>query len=276
MIRRADKPASGKPLKIVLLSGGTGRTAERVVGAALAQFDHQDVCIKHRVGVHKIREAVNVVKEAAKQDAILCHTLVDPKMRAAVVREIERQVVPAVDVLGPALAILEDRLELPPKGRAGLYYELNKEQFDRMDAVDFTLAHDDGAGLYDIERADVVLVGVSRVAKSVTCFYLAYRGIRAANTPIIAGLPLPTELKRVDARKVIGLTMNAQRLQAVRSARFPPTSGGELESYLDMRSVAQELQHARQLMSEHDWHCIDVSYLAVEEIAAEVMRQMGL
>jgi hypothetical protein len=178
-------------------------------------------------------------------------------------------------VLGAALVALEDYLGRSPKGLPGLSYELNKEQFDRIDAVDFTLAHDDGARLHEADQADVVLVGVSRVAKSVTCFYLAYRGIRAANVPIIAGVPLQRELTRLDARKVIGLIMNAQRLQAIRSARAPHLSTSPVEHYVDARKVAGELQYARQLMSEHDWRCIDISYMSVEEVAKEVMHMIG-
>jgi regulator of PEP synthase PpsR (kinase-PPPase family) len=257
---------------VVILSGGSGRTAETVVEATLAQFDHEDVRWTHRASIRDAKAAVEAVREAAKEGAILCHTLVDPKIRNAVVREAQRHPLPVVDVLGPALVAMEDYLGRKPKGVPGLSYELNKEQFDRIEAVDFTLAHDDGARLHELDRADAVLVGVSRVAKSVTCFYLAYRGIRAANVPIVAGLPIPSELVRLDARKVIGLTMNAQRLGAIRTARTPHLSVVPVEHYVDAGKVAEELRYARQVMSEHGWRSIDVSYMAVEEVAVEVIR----
>lgn len=269
------RPAPANTPTIVILSGGTGRTAESVARAALAQFDDKSVRIVRKGGIRNARDAKKVVRNAAEEGAVLCHTLVDPDVRDGVVREIERQMIPAIDLLGPALTVLEDYLGRSPQGRPGLSYELNREQFDRMDAVDFTLAHDDGARLHEADQADVVLVGVSRVAKSVTCFYLAYRGVRAANVPIISGIPLPEELVRLDPRKVVGLSMNAQRLQALRSARLPRMATGRVEHYVDPQTIADELRHARHVMNEHGWRCIDVSYMSVEEVAREVMHMIG-
>lgn len=177
--------------------------------------------------------------------------------------------VPTVDVLGPMLAALDDRLGMTPRGRPGLSYELRKEQFDRIDAVDFTLAHDDGKRLEDLYLADCVLVGVSRVSKSVTCFYLAARGIRAANVPLLAGQKVPPELLRLEPNKVVGLTMNAKRLRSIREARICRLSNVPVPDYVD--ELAEELRHARSLMSRHKWPCIDVSYMATEEVAHEVL-----
>ncbi len=275
MLPTTDKAVDVRPLTVVILSGGSGRTAESVLAAALAQFDGADVKLVRQAHVRTAPEALKVVREAAAQGAILCHSLVEPEVRDAVVREAERQMLSAVDVLGPALAVLEDRLGMPPQRVPGLSYELKKEYFDRVDAVDFTLAHDDGARLHDINEADVVLVGVSRVAKSVTCFYLGYRGIRAANVPLIPGLPPPVELLDLAAQKVIGLTINTHRLQAIRSTRVQHMGVGHVDNYVDAREVATELRAARQTMAEHDWRCIDVSYKAVEEVATEVIHMIG-
>jgi regulator of PEP synthase PpsR (kinase-PPPase family) len=269
------QPTGAKSPAVVILSGGSGRTAQTVVQAALAQFDHEEVRWIHRDSIREAKAAVQAVREAAKEGAILCHTLVDPKVRDAVVREAQRYPLRVVDVLGPALVAMEDYLGRTAKGLPGQSYELNREQFDRIEAVDFTLAHDDGARIRDIDQADVVLVGVSRVAKSVTCFFLAYRGIRAANVPIIAGLPLPMELVRLDARKVFGLMMNAQRLKAIRTARAPHLSVVPVEHYVDVGRITEELRYARQLMSEHGWRSIDVSYMSVEEVAVAVIRMLG-
>jgi regulator of PEP synthase PpsR (kinase-PPPase family) len=274
MARDTTSAVRARPLTIVLLSGGTGRTAASVLGAALAQFDHEDVRIVRRAEIRSVPSAVRVVKDAAKQRAVLCHTLVEPAVRQAVVREAERHMVPTVDVLGPVLAVLADRLGTP-KRAPGLSYQLNKEYFDRTDAVDFTLAHDDGARLDELAQADVVLVGVSRVAKSVTCFYLAYRGVRAANVPLVLGCEPPAELMPLASKKIIGLSMNAQRLQAVRSARVERMAMGAVENYVNIQDIAEELRYAHHVMSEHGWRSIDVSYKAVEEIAKEVTQMIG-
>jgi hypothetical protein len=172
------------------------------------------------------------------------------------------------------LNALDDHLGVRPRGKAGLSYELRKEQFDRIDAVDFTLAHDDGHRIEDLSRADVVLVGVSRVSKSVTCFYLASRGVRAANVPIVVGQDPPAELIRLDPRRVIGITMNANRLRKIREARLGNITHEDLPSYVDHSHIHEELWYAQSLMSQHRWRCIDVSYSATEEIAQEIIGMM--
>jgi regulator of PEP synthase PpsR (kinase-PPPase family) len=126
--------------------------------------------------------------------------------------------------------------------------------------------------LSTLHNADVVLVGVSRVAKSVTCFYLAYRGIRAANVPIVPGCPIPPELTGFDPRRVIGLTMNVSRLQAIRSSRVTAMGYGSVNHYVDRGEIVAELRCASDLMHKHHWRCIDISYLGVEEVATSVLE----
>ncbi len=262
-------------LSIMILSGGTGHTARTVLRAALAQFGSIQVDLIVKARIRRVSTALAAVREAARRQAIVFHSLVEPKVRAAVLEELERYAVPTVDVLGPAIRVLGDHLGQEPKGKPGLAYELNKEQFDRIDAVDFTLTHDDGQNLRDLHQADVVLVGVSRVAKSVTCFYLASRGIRAANVPLIPELPVPEELTSLPSQKVIGLTMNVGRLVAIRRVRKGIQADAISPGYCDPRAVEGELRWARRLMTGHGWRSIDVSYMAVEEIALEVRRLIG-
>ncbi|GIW91409.1 MAG: putative pyruvate, phosphate dikinase regulatory protein [Pirellulaceae bacterium] len=262
-------------LRVMIISGGTGRTAQTVLRSALAQFPERAIECQVKAHVRGVRAAVAAVRQASRRGAVVFHSLVDPKVRAGVLHELERLGVPAVDVLGPAVSLLADRLGEQPAGRAGLAYELNKEQLDRMEAVDFTLAHDDGQGLHDLNRADVVLVGVSRVAKSVTCFYLAYRGIRAANVPLIPALPIPKELVAMPPEKIIGLWMNVDRLVAIRRARVAAGAQGVSPEYCDPTAVDRELRWARRIINQHGWRALDVSYMAVEEIAREVRRLIG-
>jgi regulator of PEP synthase PpsR (kinase-PPPase family) len=173
------------------------------------------------------------------------------------------------------LTAMDDQLGMTPRGRPSLSYELQKEHFDRIDAVDFTLAHDDGQRAEELHLANVVLVGVSRASKSVTCLYLAGRGIRAANMPLLLGQKVPPELLRLGPKKVIGLTMNANRLRSIREARICRLSNTPLPSYVDDRRIIDELRNARALMSRHKWPCIDVSYMATEEVAHEVLSLIG-
>ena len=257
-------------LTVIVLSGSTGRTADQVLKSALAQFEQPDLDILRALQIRSVRKAKEVVKKAAKDGSVILHTLVAPKIRDAVVRECERRMVPTVDVLGPTINALADHLGAAPRNEAGLSYEFQKEQFDRLDAVDFALAHDDGARARELSLAEVVLVGPSRVSKSVTCVYLACRGIRVANVPLIPQCTPPPELLKLNPHKVIGLTMNAHRLKSVRTARSRTV--GRNPKYADLEAIASELRFAHDLMLKHRWRCIDVSYKAVEEVAKEVIE----
>jgi [pyruvate, water dikinase]-phosphate phosphotransferase / [pyruvate, water dikinase] kinase len=257
--------------RIILMSGSTGRTVEEVVRAALAQFEDPDVEIDRRTHVRSIKAARRIVEEAAKSQAIVFHSLVAPKVRDAVVQHTRLHRVTHVDVLGPVVSALSDFLCVAPRQQPGLSYQLHKEHFERIEAVNFTLAHDDGCALDGLSQADVVLVGPSRVAKSVTCFYLASRGVRAANVPLVPGWELPGQLTSLDKRKVVGLTMNPARLQSIRHQRVQALEQGSLDRYDDLDSIRHELRESHRTMAKHGWQSIDVSYKSVEEVAREIL-----
>lgn len=267
-----------QPLPIFILSGGTGRTGEEIVEAALAQFARQAVKIERRTMVRTAEAACQVIREAHERQGVVFHTLVAADVRQAATDEAARWMVPLVDILGPALAVLEDHLRESPRRQAGLSYLAQKDRFDRMDAVDYTLAHDDGQRAEGLALADVVLVGPSRVSKSVTCFYLAYRGVRAANVPLIVGVDPPPQLAQLDRSKVIGLTMNPHRLRSIRETRsthFAEEAQSALEEYTQPNHIAQEIRFALAMIEQHQWRHIDVSYKSVEETSEEVLRMLG-
>ncbi len=263
--------SDAQPLTIYILSGSTGRTCDEVLKAALAQFGQPDVRVVRRRDLRSEAEVVHEVRCAADAHAVICHSLVVPQLRETLVREATRLRVPTIDILGPLLTMLQDHLGQTPQGLPGLAFQMQRERLERIDAVDFTLAHDDGRGPADLEQADVVLVGASRVAKSVTCFYLAYEGICAANVPLIPGLDPPPELTALDPRKVIGLTMNANRLQSLRQARIKTLGEDSLEKYGSLPEIEAELRDVERLMTRYGWRRIDVSYMSVEEIAKEII-----
>ena len=267
--------SKGEPLTIVILSGATGRTAEQVLNTALAQFDEPNIHVVKKKGVRTSRDARKIVRQAADRGAVVCHSLVSTKIRDAVVDEAKHRLVPTVDILGGTLAMLSDHLGASPHGTPGLAYKLQKDYFDRIEAVSFTLDHDDGCGLSTLRGADVVLVGVSRSSKSVTCFYLAYRGIRAANVPLIVGHDPPAPLLKMPKGKVIGLTLSPARLQALREVRREMWGGTEMDSYVGRQEVRNEVTFALSLMKKHGWSSIDVSYMAVEEVARRVRGMIG-
>lgn len=263
-------------LVIYLVSGGSGKTASLILRACLAQFPESNAQLRRRCPVDSPELALKVVEQAAAEKAVVCHTLVDPVVRQALFQAVLEKGVTCVDLLGPTLTMLGERMWRAPLGQAGLLYELHREEFDRMDAVDFTMAHDDGQRLHDLNLADVVLVGLSRVSKSVTCFYLASRGIRAANVPLVPGLDVPPELAAVDPRKVFGLTMNAAHLSQVRQVRLNRIAGKhEVPGYADKRELNREIRAIDAMIARNNWTRIDVSYKATEEVASEIIDQLN-
>ncbi len=263
--------SASEPRTVFLLSGGSGRTVREVFDAALAQFAPAQVRVQPHFRLRSTRVAEKLMASAAEEQAIVVHSLVASKIRDTIRSEAARRGVIVVDVLGPLVTALSDHLQVPPKNRAGLSYQLNRERFERIDSVDFTLAHDDGRGLSTLAAADVVLVGPSRVSKSVTCFYLAARGVRAANIPLISGHTPPDELLELDPSKVVALTMNAARLKALRSSRLERWQVGEEHAYDQDHGITEELRLTERLVQRYQWHRLDVSYLAVEEVAQAVL-----
>jgi regulator of PEP synthase PpsR (kinase-PPPase family) len=229
-----------------------------------------------RANIRSPEDARAAVEQAINDRAVIFYTLITEEIREALHRAAEEHLVPAVDLLGHVLSALAGVLKSSPRCDPRLMYELEKQHIDRMDAVDFTLAHDDGLRLHELAQADVVLVGASRVSKSATCFVLAYRGIRAANVPLVPNTGPPVELLAIDPRKVIGLTSSAHRLQAVREARIQGMRMGPVDSYVDIREIAKELRYANDLMQKYGWRSVDVSFKAVEEVAREVLRLLGM
>lgn len=259
------------PLSIYLVSDGTCRTCEQVVTAVLLQFSHDGVTMFRRPKVRDTSAVQAVIDEAAEQQGIVFFTLVAPETRAAIQNAALAKLVPIVDLLGPALVGLYDALRTQPKAEPGVLYHSNRARFDRIDAVEYTLHHDDGLGEHELGEADVVLVGVSRTAKSTTCFYLAYSGIRAANVPLFPDRDPPPVLLTLDPRRVIGLTTNPHRLRSVRESRLQGW-GGTVPEYAERRQIAEELRAAGAQMARYGWRCVDTSYKAIEEIAGEVRK----
>jgi regulator of PEP synthase PpsR (kinase-PPPase family) len=268
--------ATGAPRPVVMVvSDGRGETCSQLLRAALVQYEGRGVEIIVRPEVLEPRLVAEAVEEAAARQATIFYTLVGEETRKAMRRLSGEHFVPAVDVLGPAFTALHDVFHTGPSATPGLFYAAERQRIDRQAAIDFTLKHDDGLRPHELGQADVVLVGISRVSKSTTCFYLAYRGIKAANVPLVGGRPL-RELLSVPPEKVIGLRMNVTRLMAVREARARHLGTVGTADYVAKREIAEEMLAAQHLMQERGWRSFDVSYMAVEEIAREVMRLRGL
>ncbi len=260
---------------VYLVSDGTCRTCEQVAHAAGVQFDLRDVKFIKLPKTRTAKDVENAINEAAKTRSIIFYTLVMQETREAMKSLAETNLVRAVDVLGPVTAAFSTVTLNLPQTQPGLLYQMQREYIERIEAIDYTLKHDDGLRLHELDRADVVLVGVSRVSKSSTCFYLGYRSVKAANVPLIFERDISAELLELSPEKVIGLRASARRLQTVREARVESMGMGMLDNYLDERRITREMRWATRIMTQQNWRIIDVTYKAIEEVAREVMLLRG-
>jgi hypothetical protein len=261
---------------LYVVSDSRGNTSAAVLQAALVQFQGQRYAIVREANVRTVEHVEAIVDAAARTHGVVVYTLVAGDTRRAMRQAAASRAVPVVDVLGPALSALHDLFKRDPRAEPGLLYASEREEFDRQEAIDYTLKHDDGRRPDGLPRADVVLAGVSRSGKSATCFYLAYQGVKAANVPLVPGQPVPPELEALPKERVIGLWVNPGRVIAMREARARHMGIATQGAYTDLDTVRQEVREAHRIMSDRGWQTIDASYMAVEEIARDVMRLRGL
>ena len=271
-------PPAGHPIlrRVVIVSDATGRTAEMVVRAALVQFQGADVQL--HVQPH-VRTAVGVraaAEEASKLQGLIVHTLVSPELRNLMLTEGRARGVPTIDLLGPLLLRLEDLLRLQPLAKPGLFREMDQEYRRRFEVVEFAVKHDDGQDPRGLQQADVVLVGVSRTSKTPLSMFLAGRGLRVANVPIVHNLPLPEELARLDPRRVVGLTIKAERLLELRRTRLHQMKTPPKFPYADPRQIWGELDYAHAQFNRAGWPVVDVTDKSIEEAAAEILILTGI
>jgi hypothetical protein len=274
---RAEAAGDGCAARhVFIVSDATGRTAELVVRAALVQFQGADVQLTTRPHIRTAEDVHRVVAEAAEARGLIVHTLVSAAFRNRMLTEGRGQGVPTIDLLGPLLLRLEDLLRLQPMAKPGLFRDLDQEYRRRFEVFEFAVKHDDGQDPRGLVQADVVLVGVSRTSKTPLSVFLAGRGLRMANVPVVHKLPVPEELFRVDPRKVVALTIKADRLLELRRARLQQMETPPKFPYADPRQVWAELEYAHRLFSQGGWPVVDVTDKSIEEVAAEVLILTGV
>jgi hypothetical protein len=257
---------------IYVLSDATAETAERVLRAGLIQF--RDVAPEVRIFslLRKDEQIDEALKEAAVVGALVIYTFVNPEQRERLEARAAVYKVDTIDLIGHLMGRLATYLNATPTGRPGLP-QLNQEYFDRIEAVEFAVKHDDGQAAQGLHAADIVLVGLSRTSKTPLSTYLAQKGLKVANVPVVLGLPLPRELDDIDQNKVYGLTINIGALIRIRRERLKALNMPVDTDYARRDHVVRELTYAREIFGAHPaWPVIDVSEKAIEETAAIVLR----
>lgn len=255
-----------------LVSDSTGETVNSVARACVSQFEgiepqeHIWTLVRTRGHVEKILEHIR------QEPGPVVYTMVDEGLRRLLEENCRTIGVPCVAVLDPVMHALGLHYERTSVGRPGKQHTLDNEYFDRIEAMNFALAHDDGQLNEDLTLADVVLVGVSRTSKTPTCVYLAQRGVRAANVPYVPNVPLPEALFQLQGTLIIGLTKDPARLVDIRRSRLRVMNDrDEAGNYADIDAVTDEVKEARRLYARHHWPVIDVTRRSIEETAAAIL-----
>ncbi len=257
-------------LTVFIVSDGTGATADLVLRSALVQFREAKVSLVRRGQIRTAEQVCQVVAEAAANQAIVVHTVVSLDLRRLILEESRRHGVDSMDLMGPILDRLAAHLKLLPEQKPGLFQQLAEQKSREIEAVDFAFRHDDGQNPDDLDRAEVVLVGVSRSMKTPTMLYLAYRGWFAANVPLVQEVPPPKSLLDLPPERVFCLLISPSRLQELRRTRAEQT-GIPLEPYASLDQVKRELFYAEELCRRQGWRKMDVGGKSVEEVSREII-----
>ena len=255
-----------------LVSDSTGETLMTVSRAATAQYENVQE-IEHVYPLVRTQKQLDrILNEIESAPGIVLYTLVDTELATRLERSCMELGIPVVNILAPVFAVFQSYLNVTQTHRIGGQHELDAEYFKRMEALNYTMMHDDGQIWEDLESADIVLLGISRTSKTPTCIYLANRGIKAANVPLIPDIPLPPAVTDLKKPLIVGLIASAERIQQIRRNRVLSLhSENYNETYVDRKEIAREITMTRRLCSENDWPLIDVTRRSIEETAAEIM-----
>jgi regulator of PEP synthase PpsR (kinase-PPPase family) len=257
--------------EVFVVSDGTGETCAAAVRAAMLQF-RTPWRLRIFAGVRTAQEARRVVQEAADVGALVVFSLVDGASAEAVMNEARRREVGVVDLLGPLIDAASAHLQADPRKEPGLLHGISDDYFRRVEAVEFAVRHDDGANARTLYQADLVLTGVSRTSKTPLSMYLAQRGYKTGNVPLVPGLDPPLALLELEPRKVFALDIDSSTLLEVRQARVRTLGSAPYSAYADAERVLLELDRARRMFRQRGWRIVNVSGRAVEENAARIVE----
>ncbi len=255
-----------------MISDATGETLITVGRAATAQYvDIRPIEHLHSM-VRTPRQLDHIIAELEEEPGIVLYTLVDRALGEKLENACRDLGIPCASVLEPVLQLLQSYLGAASGRRIGAQHVLDAEYFKRIDALNFTMVHDDGQLAGSLEDADVVLIGISRTSKTPTSVYLANRGVKTANIPIVPGIPLPTQLESLEKPLVVGLIASPERIVALRQNRILSLNAvTKDDTYIDKASVAAEIAFTRKLCARHSWPLIDVTRRSIEETATAIL-----
>ncbi len=261
---------------IYIISDGTGETAATMIRAALVHFHDREINIVRNKNLRTEEQIESVMSEVFARQGLVVHTVVSNSLRQKIKQAAAEKGIPEIDLLGPVMNILEGYFGMvqgQEAHEAGVLRTVDEKYFKRIEAIEYTVRHDDGKILGDLDQADIVLIGISRTSKTPLSIFLSHKGWKVANVPLVIDTPLPEELFKIDQRKVVGLMIDGDTLLRIRRKRlekFGQDPGGE---YASIRYIEQEMEYAQALFKKNrKWPVFNVTDRALEETAAEILR----
>lgn len=257
---------------VYILSDSIGETGEVVVKAAASQFDSGHIDIRRVPYLNSIRQIEEALWEAKEANGAVIYTLVNPHLKSFLETKAHELELVHADVMGPIIKALKDITHLKPKNEPGIIRRIDEEYFSRVEAIEFAVKFDDGKEPRGLLRADIVITGVSRASKTPLCMYLAHKGLKAANIPLVPEITPPPELFKIPPSKVVGLTINPTLLYEIRKERLKAMGLSPTADYANWQRIMEELNYAEGIMRKIGCPIIDVTNKATEETAAKVLE----
>lgn len=264
-----------KQAPIYVVSGGRGIAGNNLVQALLIQYPDNNVPVEIIGEVENEDEIFDLIMKAKTDGGLIAHTMVDPDLRKRINELCNEFNVSVVDLMGNLAEYLDRTLDVKPLQHPGLYRELNRRYFDRIESIEFTLSQDDGMSPQRLREAEIILTGLSRAGKTPLSVYLAMYGWRVANVPLVPGVPPPVELFNVDPKRVFGLHIGASQLIAHRQKRLSSWNNHHSESYIDKRAIHEEMREAMFVFDKGGFTVINVSNKPIESTANEILNIMS-
>ena len=268
--------SGGSYFHLHMVSDSTGETLITVARAVAAQYSHVTAVEHVYPLVRSQKQLDRVLAEIEEAPGIVLFTLLEEELVARLEAKCKDINIPSLSIIGPVLQLFQAYLGATSSPRVGAQHTLNAEYFKRIDALNYTMMHDDGQHVEGLEEADVVLVGVSRTSKTPTSIYLANRGVRAANVPLVLGIPVPHQLETLSKPLVVSLHAAPERLIQVRQNRLLGIGARvDDDAYIDRQAVTEEVLYARKLSAKHGWALLDVTRRSIEETAAAILKLLA-
>jgi regulator of PEP synthase PpsR (kinase-PPPase family) len=266
------------PWSVYVVSGGVGASGELLVRTVLAQFPDVPVRVTVWPHVREPGQIAEIVAQAAQENALVVHTLVNPDLGDQLNQAVEAAHLVGVDLVSALMDRLRAAFQVEPLGQPGRYRSLFSSYFKRVEAIEFAVNHDDGKRIEDLAQAEIVLIGVSRVGKTPLSIYLSMQGWKVANIPFVAGLPLPAELAQVQRERIVGLTIQPQQLLIHRRHR-QQYMGIPEGVYTDRQAIVEEIRAANHLFHREGYAVVDITDKPIETSSEEVIdavtRRLG-